>query len=215
MKRSVCPVIRVCQSQRLGMADYFAASLPAARSCRGIRQLAWTYYVFPLAMHTRFEHSLGVMHMTSMLYDGVRSYVLDFDVPQSELGYKGRGPHARHRRFSPACRASLHDLGHCPFSHAAEVAVPGSKRQRSAGALRARTVFRWRLSTVILQTSCRTTRLILTVGLLGRRRRLTYRRAHFAFLLVTFSGRDLISGQLDADPDGLLASRLSALSGFF
>src|ERR1700682_3103120 len=38
-------------------------SQPAYQRLRRIRQLSWTDYVFPGAMHTRFEHSLGVMHM--------------------------------------------------------------------------------------------------------------------------------------------------------
>ena len=36
-------------------------SQPAFQRLRRIRQLAWTDYVYPGAMHTRFEHSLGVM----------------------------------------------------------------------------------------------------------------------------------------------------------
>ena len=38
---------------------------------RRIRQLAWTDRVYPGAMHTKFEHSLGVMHTASLLYDAV------------------------------------------------------------------------------------------------------------------------------------------------
>jgi HD superfamily phosphohydrolase len=44
-------------------------SQPAYQRLRRIRQLSWTDYVFPGAMHTRFEHSLGVMHMASLLYE--------------------------------------------------------------------------------------------------------------------------------------------------
>jgi hypothetical protein len=36
-------------------------SQPAFQRLRRIRQLAWTDQVYPAAMHTRFEHSLGVM----------------------------------------------------------------------------------------------------------------------------------------------------------
>ncbi len=32
---------------------------------RFVGQLALTYYVYPSAMHTRFEHSLGVMEMAT------------------------------------------------------------------------------------------------------------------------------------------------------
>ena len=44
---------------------------PAYQRLRRIRQLAWTDYVYPGAMHTRFEHSLGVMHVATLLYDAI------------------------------------------------------------------------------------------------------------------------------------------------
>ena len=44
---------------------------PAFQRLRRIRQLAWTDQVYPGAMHTRFEHSLGVMHIATQLFDTV------------------------------------------------------------------------------------------------------------------------------------------------
>ena len=44
---------------------------PAFQRLRRIRQLAWTDQVYPGAMHTRFEHSLGVMHVATMLFDSI------------------------------------------------------------------------------------------------------------------------------------------------
>jgi uncharacterized protein len=95
-------------------------SQPAYQRLRRIRQLAWTDYVFPGAMHTRFEHSLGVMHMATMLYDGVvdRSR----EILQSELGYNEDGL-KRHKALV-RLTALLHDIGHAPFSHAAEELLP-------------------------------------------------------------------------------------------
>jgi hypothetical protein len=46
-------------------------SQPAFQRLRRIRQLAWSDYVYPGAMHTRFEHSLGVMHMATQLYRSI------------------------------------------------------------------------------------------------------------------------------------------------
>jgi HD superfamily phosphohydrolase len=43
----------------------------AFQRLRRVKQLAWTDYVYPGASHTRFEHSLGVMHLASRLYDAV------------------------------------------------------------------------------------------------------------------------------------------------
>src|ERR1700680_7856 len=95
-------------------------SQPAFQRLRRIRQLAWTDYVFPGAMHTRFEHSLGVMHMATMLYDGIveRSP----DILRSELGYNEDG--LRRHRALVRLTALLHDVGHGPFSHAAEELYP-------------------------------------------------------------------------------------------
>ena len=92
----------------------------AFQRLRRIRQLAWTDYVYPGAMHTRFEHSLGVMHMASLLYDGIveRSK----DVLKSELGYNEDG-FKRYRAFVRIA-ALLHDVGHAPFSHASEELFP-------------------------------------------------------------------------------------------
>ena len=42
---------------------------PIFQRLRRIRQLAWTDMVFPGAAHNRFEHSLGVMHVATRLFD--------------------------------------------------------------------------------------------------------------------------------------------------
>ncbi len=93
---------------------------PAFQRLRRIRQLAWTDYVYPGAMHSRFEHSLGVMHIASQLFDAVvrRSR----DVLKAELGFT---PDDLERdRQIVRFTALLHDTGHGPFSHAAEDVFP-------------------------------------------------------------------------------------------
>lgn len=100
--------------------EWQIVSQPAFQRLRRIRQLAWTDYVFPGAMHTRFEHSLGVMQMASMLFDGIvqRSE----DILKSQLGYHEHGL-ARHKALVRLATL-LHDIGHAPFSHAAEELLP-------------------------------------------------------------------------------------------
>lgn len=44
---------------------------PAFQRLRRIKQLAWTDMVYPGATHARFEHSLGVMHVVSLLFDSI------------------------------------------------------------------------------------------------------------------------------------------------
>jgi HD superfamily phosphohydrolase len=71
-------------------------------------------------MHTRFEHSLGVMHTASLLYLAIRqesSVVLE-----AELGYKEAGLDRDLQLIRLA--ALLHDIGHAPFSHGAEDLFP-------------------------------------------------------------------------------------------
>ena len=89
-------------------------SQPAFQRLRRIRQLAWTDQVYPGAMHTRFEHSLGVMHTAALLYDSIVRNARD--VLRAELGYDDAG-FARNRQLVRLA-ALLHDVGHSPFSHA-------------------------------------------------------------------------------------------------
>src|SRR5213080_2791435 len=80
---------------------------PAFQRLRRIRQLAWTDMVYPGAMHTRFEHSLGVMHVASRLYEAVveRSGT----VLESELAYDETG--LRVDKTLVRLTALLHDVG--------------------------------------------------------------------------------------------------------
>ena len=77
--------------------------------------------VYPGATHTRFEHSLGVMHVASRMFDALlrRSWDVlcssDYGFDDASLG--------RQRRIIRLA-ALLHDLGHGPFSHAAEDLLP-------------------------------------------------------------------------------------------
>jgi len=80
-------------------------------------------------MHTRFEHSLGVMHVSTLLYDAIcrkSSEILKADLAYNE---DGLGRDRQLVRFA----ALLHDVGHAPFSHASEDLFPkqdGGKRYR-------------------------------------------------------------------------------------
>ena len=93
---------------------------PAFQRLRRIRQLAWTDQVYPGTMHTRFEHSLGVMHIAAQLYDAIVGR--SGEVLESELTYNPDGLNRDRRLVRLA--ALLHDVGHSPFSHAAEELFP-------------------------------------------------------------------------------------------
>lgn len=89
-----------------------------------IHQLGIAYLVYPGATHTRFEHSLGVMHLASLMFDkickSVRPDVFHF-VPR-----KGSSDFLYWRRVLRMA-ALCHDLGHLPFSHVAEKEILGAK----------------------------------------------------------------------------------------
>jgi uncharacterized protein len=103
------------------LADSEQAIIDSApfQRLRDIHQLALTYQVYPGATHRRFEHSLGVMELASRIFDVVVDPA-HLEVPaaravvpedRDELGYW--------RRVLRAA-ALFHDVGHLPFSHAAE-----------------------------------------------------------------------------------------------
>jgi uncharacterized protein len=85
---------------------------------RHIHQLAMTYLVYPGATHKRFEHSLGVMELAGRVFDVVTSAVTD-EVRSALPPLKNRDEVAYWRR-ALRMSALCHDLGHLPFSHAAE-----------------------------------------------------------------------------------------------
>ena len=83
--------------------EEFALALldsPALQRLRYIRQLGFSYLVYPGANHTRFEHSLGTMFLA--------------DVACRRFGLTDE------ERTLVTAAALLHDVGHGPFSHASE-----------------------------------------------------------------------------------------------
>jgi len=74
---------------------------PIFQRLRRIRQLSGAHLIYPGAQHTRFEHSLGVMHIASMAGQALAEKgIVSFDDIQN-LRLAGL----------------LHDIGHGPFSH--------------------------------------------------------------------------------------------------
>jgi len=86
---------------------------PVVQRLRGIRQLGFSHLAFPGATHTRFLHSLGAMHLAGRAFDAC---FRDDPFPSTARRLALR----RCVRMAALC----HDLGHPPFSHAVEFALP-------------------------------------------------------------------------------------------
>jgi HD superfamily phosphohydrolase len=95
----------------------------AFQRLRHIHQLALTSYIYPGAEHKRFEHSLGVMELAGRVYDVVTSHL------ENSLQSVLHETHEDLDYWRKAIRmaALLHDVGHMPFSHAAESLLPAGK----------------------------------------------------------------------------------------
>jgi len=95
---------------------------PVFQRLRRIRQLAWTDMVYPGASHTRFEHSIGVMHVVTHMFKNIR--LRSEDILKNDVNYKDEGLE-RELALIRIC-SLLHDIGNGPFSHAAEELMPTS-----------------------------------------------------------------------------------------
>jgi len=93
---------------------------PAFQRLRRIKQLALTEMVYPGAVHTRFEHSLGVMHLATKMYDSIVDS--SHSLLEDRLSYNKAGLEKDRQLIRLA--ALLHDVGHAPFSHASEEIMP-------------------------------------------------------------------------------------------
>ena len=87
---------------------------------RHIHQLALTYLVYPGATHKRFEHSLGVMELASRVFDTVTNHANVTDRVRDRLRQLDNLDELAYWRRVMRMAALCHDLGHLPFSHAAE-----------------------------------------------------------------------------------------------
>ena len=78
---------------------------PYFQRLRRLKQLGLSYYVYPGATHTRFEHAIGVMHLISLAI--------------FELRKKGKEI-SKEEADGVLIAGLMHDIGHGPFSHTLE-----------------------------------------------------------------------------------------------
>jgi HD superfamily phosphohydrolase len=87
---------------------------------RYITQLALTYLIYPGATHKRFEHSLGVMELAGRVFDVVTNHANLTDEVRALLPELDHSPGLTYWKRALRMAALCHDVGHLPFSHAAE-----------------------------------------------------------------------------------------------
>lgn len=98
---------------------------PYYQRLRWIRQLGFSFYIFPGATHTRHAHALGVSHIMNRIMHSI-----GLGVPNEKLF----NPKAKdektifHRTMRLA--AMLHDIGTFPFSHTIEMAYINHWREQ-------------------------------------------------------------------------------------
>ena len=78
---------------------------PYFQRLRRISQLGLTHYVYPGALHTRFHHALGALHLMTQAIEVLRSKGVEITEAEAE---------------AVSIAILLHDIGHGPFSHALE-----------------------------------------------------------------------------------------------
>ena len=97
---------------RLNKTEHQIIDTPVFQRLRRIKQLSGAHLTYPGAQHTRFEHSLGVLHIASMAASSLNSKGLmsTDDIENIRLA------------------ALLHDIGHGPFSHLFEEVLQRKKQ---------------------------------------------------------------------------------------
>jgi uncharacterized protein len=103
---------------------------PVFQRLRHVRQLAMEYFVYPGAVHTRFEHSLGVMELATQVFD----HLVLFHKEEIEEDLK-KVPELSDETIAKARQlvrlvGLLHDIGHPAFAHAGEASIPGKDHEK-------------------------------------------------------------------------------------
>jgi len=78
---------------------------PFFQRLRRIKQLGLTHLVYPGALHTRFHHTLGAVHLMGLAIEELRAK--EYEITEEEAE-------------GVTLAILMHDIGHGPFSHALE-----------------------------------------------------------------------------------------------
>jgi uncharacterized protein len=120
-----------------GELIYDLINHPWFQRLRRIKQLGLTNLVYPGALHTRFHHAIGAMHLMQDAVNTLRQKDIDISEKEEE---------------AVLIAILLHDIGHGPFSHALEHSLVKSIKHEALSALfmdRLNKEFKGRLSLAI------------------------------------------------------------------
>lgn len=94
--------------------DNYVAEIVDNRSFQRLKNISQLtcHHLFPSANHTRFEHSLGVMHLSQRFFGKIRVLLME------KLG--NNIEQLNFLEFHLKYASLLHDVGHGPFSHLGE-----------------------------------------------------------------------------------------------
>ncbi len=87
-----------------------------------IKQLGPTFHLYPGAVHTRLDHSLGVYH-------------LGYSILQSLCAQEQQLPITEEGALTFLCACLLHDIGHFPFAHSLKELPPLTSHEEIACAI--------------------------------------------------------------------------------
>ncbi|MFN0013896.1 MAG: HD domain-containing protein [Saprospiraceae bacterium] len=88
---------------------------PYFQRLRRIRQVGLAHFVYPGALHTRFHHALGALHLMQQAVDVLRHKGTDITDAEAE---------------AVSVAILLHDIGHGPYSHALEHTIVDLHHER-------------------------------------------------------------------------------------
>lgn len=78
---------------------------PYFQRLRRIKQMGFSHYIYPGAVHTRFHHAIGALHLMTLAIEVLRGKGVEITDVEAE---------------AVSITILLHDIGHGPYSHALE-----------------------------------------------------------------------------------------------
>ena len=111
---------------KLSEIEKWIISHPLFNRLRKVKQNTFLYYVFPSANHTRFEHSIGVMHIAGKIFDACKENFATGDKKNQKYNDGKPSSFFDLRKLDKfeeiyyqelRIAALLHDIGHGPLSH--------------------------------------------------------------------------------------------------